>query len=246
MVSRMEKYESGSVKTSRMCKNRNLYEEIDRIDVGYIDLNDSNVLEIPTKEIDRKIKTREDYKKYRDLDGIIGVKKEEKHSVLVKEKEERIYDINEILRRAKEELHEEENKNRLLNTEYNILTKLDLEDKEKLEKNELKEEELKRIIEDAYPKRKIIDDNRDFFEDLKEETLKQEIFDKSTGDIEVVKSELKKDEVELQKTIIDTGYDTELIPTEKSSKLGTILIVLFVLALLGVGAYILLNYFEVI
>ncbi|MBE6140891.1 MAG: hypothetical protein E7172_05105 [Firmicutes bacterium] len=245
MGSRMEKYEN-NVPTSRMSKNRNLYEEIDRIDVGYIDLNDSNVLEIPTRESDRKIKTREDYKRYRDLDGIINIPKEEKHSVLVKEKKERIYDINEILRRAKQELKEEENKNRLLNTEYNILTKLDLAEKEKLEKNELREEELKKIIEDAYPKKEIVDDNKDFFEDLKEETLKEEIFDKDTGDIEVVKSELKKDEEEIQKTIIDTGYDTELIPTEKNGKFGTILIILFVLLLLGAGCYILLNYFEII
>lgn len=245
MGSRMEKYEN-NVPTSRMSKNKNLYEEIDRIDVGYIDLNDSNVLEIPTKDADRKIKTREDYKRYRDLDGIINVQKEEKKSVLVKEKEERIYDINEILRRAKEELKEEENKNRLLNTEYNILTKLDFEDKEKLEKEELREDELKKIVENAYPKKEVVDDNRDFFDDLKEETLKEEIFDKDTSDIEVVKHDLKKDEEELQKTIIDTGYDTDLIPTEKGSKIGVILIIIFVLALLGVGAYILLNYFDVI
>jgi len=140
MVSRMEKYENNQP-TSRMSKNRSLYEEVDRIDVGYIDLKESNVLEIPTKDVNRKIKTREDYKRYRDLDGIINVPKEEKTSVLVKEKEERIYDINEILKRAKEELHEEETKKRLLNTEYNILTKLDLENIEKLEKNELKEED---------------------------------------------------------------------------------------------------------
>lgn len=245
MGSRMEKYEN-NVPTSRMSKNRSLYEEVDRIDVGYIDLKESNVLEIPTKDINRKIKTREDYKRYRDLDGIINVPKEDKISVLVKEKEERIYDINEILKRAKEELHEEETKKRLLNTEYNILTKLDLENIEKLEKNELKEEDLKKIIEDAYPKREKEDDNRDFFDDLKEETIKEEIFDKDTSDIEVIKPELKKEEEELQKTIIDTGYDTELIPTEKGGKLGVVLVVLFVLALLGVGAYILLNYFDVI
>ena len=245
MVSRMEKYENNQP-TSRMSKNRSLYEEVDRIDVGYIDLKESNVLEIPTKDVNRKIKTREDYKRYRDLDGIINVPKEEKTSVLVKEKEERIYDINEILKRAKEELHEEETKKRLLNTEYNILTKLDLENIEKLEKNELKEEDFKKIIEEAYPKREKDDDNRDFFDDLKEETLKEEIFDKATSDIEVIKPELKKEEKELQKTIIDTGYDTELIPTEKSVKLGVILVVLFVLALLGAGAYILLNYFDVI
>jgi len=245
MGSRMEKYENNAP-TSRMSKNRSLYEEVDRIDVGYIDLKESNVLEIPTKDVNRKIKTREDYKRYRDLDGIINVPKEKKTSVLVKEKEERIYDINEILKRAKEELHEEETKKRLLNTEYNILTKLDLENIEKLEKNELKEEDLKKIIEDAYPKRQKEDDNRDFFDDLKEETIKEEIFNKETSDIEVVKPELKKEEEELQKTIIDTGYDTELIPTEKSVKLGVILVVLFVLVLLGVGAYILLNYFDVI
>ena len=82
MGSRMEKYENNQP-TSRMSKNRSLYEEVDRIDVGYIDLKESNVLEIPTKDVNRKIKTREDYKRYRDLDGIINVPKEEKTSVPV-------------------------------------------------------------------------------------------------------------------------------------------------------------------
>ena len=75
---------------------------------------------------------------------------------------------------AKEELHEEESKKRLLNTEYNILTKLDLQNIEKLESNDLKEEELKKIpdIGDIIAK-SIVDyfensHNKAIIEELKE------------------------------------------------------------------------------
>lgn len=243
MGSRMEKYDIQNASTSRLNKNKNLYEEIDRIDVGYIDLNEPNVLEIPSNG--RAIKTREDYKKYHDLSGILNIKEEEHTKVMTKEKEKRIYDIDEILKKAKEELHEEENKKRLLNTEYNILTKLDLSNIEKLEENELKEDELKKIVEEAYPKRKRKEDFKDLFDDLKEETIKEEIFEKATSDVKIVDSSLKEEEEKLQKTIIDTGYDTELIDVEKTSKLK-VFIIIFVILLIGFGSYLLLNYFNII
>lgn len=247
MSSRMDKYSEGNLKTSRTSKNRNLYEEVDRIDVGYISLNEPNILEIPNNN-EKRLKTREDYKRYRDLDGIISVPKEEKASVLVKEKEERIYDINEILKKAKEELKEEKNTKRLLNTEYNILTKLDLENIEKLEKNDLNEEELKKIVEEVYPTKENKvdeDDDGDFFDDLKEETIKEEILEKKTEDIAPVENKLKEDEEYLNKTIIDTTIDTDLIKIKKSNK-SVILIVIFVILLLGGLIYLLLNYFNVI
>ena len=51
MNSRMEKYENGNNPTYRTIKNKNLYEEIDRIDVGYVDLNSSNIFEINNSDI---------------------------------------------------------------------------------------------------------------------------------------------------------------------------------------------------
>ncbi len=245
MNSRMDKYENNNIPTSRTLKNKNLYEEIDRIDVGYVDLNSSNVFEIPS-DSNRTIKTREDYKRYHDLEGILPISKEEKSSVLVKEKEERIYDIDEILKKAKEELHEEETKKRLLNTEYNILTKLDLENIKKLESNNLKEEELRKIVDEVYPKKEQIDNNEELFADLKEDDLQKEIFDKETENVSVIKPKLEKEEKELQKTIIDTTIDTELFSVPKSNKVITTIVIIVVISILGVGAYLLLKYFNVI
>ena len=63
MNSRMEKYENNENQvTSRTEKNKKLYDDtnIDRIDVGYIDIDKSNVFEIPLAK-EKDIKTREDY-----------------------------------------------------------------------------------------------------------------------------------------------------------------------------------------
>lgn len=181
MNSRMEKYENNENQvTSRTEKNKKLYDDtnIDRIDVGYIDIDKSNVFEIPLAK-EKDIKTREDYKKMKELSYIIGGEKEtdDVQETLPKE-EKRIYDINEILKKAKEELKEDEEKTRLLNTEYNILTKLDLANIEKISSSDIKEEDYKKIINEIYPKmtkEKETDDKEDLFKDLEE----SKIYDKA-------------------------------------------------------------------
>ena len=181
MNSRMEKYENNENQVaSRTEKNKKLYDDtnIDRIDVGYIDIDKSNVFEIPLAK-EKDIKTREDYKKMKELSYIIGGEKEtdDVQETLPKE-EKRIYDINEILKKAKEELKEDEEKTRLLNTEYNILTKLDLANIEKISSSDIKEEDYKKIINEIYPKmtkEKETDDKEDLFKDLEE----SKIYDKA-------------------------------------------------------------------
>lgn len=194
MNSRMEKYENNENQvTSRIEKNKKLYDDtnIDRIDVGYIDIDKSNVFEIPLAK-EKDIKTREDYKKMKELSYIIGGEKEtdDVQETLPKE-EKRIYDINEILKKAKEELKEDEEKTRLLNTEYNILTKLDLANIEKISSSDIKEEDYKKIINEIYPKMtkdKEKDDKEDLFKDLEE----SKIYDKAPLDEEQEESKYIK------------------------------------------------------
>lgn len=194
MNSRMEKYENNENQvTSRTEKNKKLYDDtnIDRIDVGYIDIDKSNVFEIPLAK-EKDIKTREDYKKMKELSYIIGGEKEtdDVQETLPKE-EKRIYDINEILKKAKEELKEDEEKTRLLNTEYNILTKLDLANIEKISSSDIKEEDYKKIINEIYPKmtkEKETDDKEDLFKDLEE----SKIYDKAPLDEEQEESKYIK------------------------------------------------------
>lgn len=194
MNSRMEKYENNENQvTSRTEKNKKLYDDtnIDRIDVGYIDIDKSNVFEIPLAK-EKDIKTREDYKKMKELSYIIGGEKEtdDVQETLPKE-EKRIYDINEILKKAKEELKEDEEKTRLLNTEYNILTKLDLANIEKISSSDIKEEDYKKIINEIYPKmtkEKEADDKEDLFKDLEE----SKIYDKAPLDEEQEESKYIK------------------------------------------------------
>lgn len=244
MNSRMEKYESSNNKaTTRSIKNKNLYEEIDRIDVGYIDINDANVFEMKPNN---KITTREDYKKAKEFAGIVDMPSKEQTTVAVKEKEERIYDINEILKKAKEELKEEKDKKRLLNTEYNILTKLDISNIEKISNTkELKEEEIKNLVEEVYPKKQTIatDDNKDLFADLTENDITREIINKEVKDVKVV-TEDKKLEV---KDIIDTtSVDQDFIQIEKSNKAVVAIIIIISLLFIGAVAYLLLKYFKYI
>ena len=210
MNSRMEKYENNENQvTSRTEKNKKLYDDtnIDRIDVGYIDIDKSNVFEIPLAK-EKDIKTREDYKKMKELSYIIGGEKEtdDVQETLPKE-EKRIYDINEILKKAKEELKEDEEKTRLLNTEYNILTKLDLANIEKISSSDIKEEDYKKIINEIYPKmtkEKETDDKEDLFKDLEESkyiktiykrlNLQNETKDDKNNKEEKENIDLKKDE----------------------------------------------------
>lgn len=65
----------------------------------------------------------------KELEDIMPIRSKQETVIEPKEnKQERVYDINEILRQAKEnKLFQEDDRKRLINTEYNILTKLDIE-----------------------------------------------------------------------------------------------------------------------
>ena len=130
MVTRMERYNNSleDVKiTKRSDKNKDLYEKVKVTEMNpeYIDINTTNVYEIGS--INDVTKRRSSYQKLRSLDDVL--EKERTITPLEEKplpKEERLYNIDDILKKAKETYKDEEKK-RLLNTEYNILTKLDLD-----------------------------------------------------------------------------------------------------------------------
>jgi len=144
----MEKYQSSVAVKERTKKNKKLYDEIQDIDVEYIDVHLDNKMEIDVDQL--KEKTRKNYQKIREMEAILPTQnKPEKKEEMPIPKEERIYDINEILRRAKENrLFEEESKKRLINTEYNILTKLDMEVIN--QNDDLSKDHLRHLIDTIY------------------------------------------------------------------------------------------------
>ena len=152
MKARMEKYDigdTGEIK-QRTRKNENLYSEVQNMNIDYVDIDVDNAVELsPSSSLK---KSREDYQKQRELNKILPSNraKEYEPNDIVEPKEDRVYDINEILKMAREnKLFDEPDKKRLINTEYNILTKLDVNE---LDSEEIKKEDLRTLIDDIYEK----------------------------------------------------------------------------------------------
>lgn len=205
MNSRMEKYQSNVSVKERTVKNKKLYDEVLDLDVEYIDVSSSNKIEIDMNELSEK--TRKNYKKMKEMAALLPTDVKEDTTIDdVVPKEERIYDINEILKQAKENrIFEEETKKRLINTEYNILTKLDINMIN--QKEDFSKENLRNLIDAIYqnedekkPKRKKREmEDDDLFADLKDT------------------DEFVIDE-ELSKIILDRALDLETSKKKKNQK----------------------------
>lgn len=190
MVTRMERYNNSleDVKiTKRSDKNKDLYEKVKVTEMNpeYIDINTTNVYEIGS--INDVTKRRSSYQKLRSLDDVL--EKERTITPLEEKplpKEERLYNIDDILKKAKETYKDEEKK-RLLNTEYNILTKLDLD---KVTSNDgFNKDHYKKMVDDLYSEKEIKqDDGKELFADLMEDENK-----------EIKKEEIKPEEIKEEK-----------------------------------------------
>ncbi len=150
MGTRMDRYSLSTKTVSRTEKNQHLYNSIDDINVDHIDINGAK--EISLTDMSNSVNSREEYRKVKEIRDVVGRDEDDKTVLKEEEKEEeKIYDINEILNKAKENklFEEEKEKKRFINTEYNILTKLDLEHIEE-EKEEMKKENLRHLIDTIY------------------------------------------------------------------------------------------------
>ncbi len=150
MKARMEKYDADATVKRRTSKNEKLYSEVGNMNIDYVDIDVDNAVELNPTKSGRT--SREDFQKQRELNKILPSNRENKEDMqeYVEAKEDRVYDINEILSMArKNQLFEDTEKKRLINTEYNILSKLDVG---KLENENMKKEDLKSMIDDIYKK----------------------------------------------------------------------------------------------
>ena len=150
MKARMEKYDVDTTVKKRTTKNEKLYSEVGNMNIDYVDIDVDNAVELNPTKSGRA--SREDFQKQRELNKILPKNREvvEDTEEYVEAKEDRVYDINEILSMArKNQLFEDEEKKRLINTEYNILSKLDVG---QLENENMKKEDLKSMIDDIYKK----------------------------------------------------------------------------------------------
>ena len=148
MKARMEKYDTAPEVKQRTKRNERLYSEVQSMNIDYVNIDVNNAVDLSISNGSKS--SREDFQKQRELDKILPrkqeISKQTKQEVIPKE--ERIYDIDEILKLAREnKLFEETEKKRLINTEYNILTKLDVQS---LQNDEMNKEELRSLIDNIY------------------------------------------------------------------------------------------------
>lgn len=272
MESRMEKYQTNNT-SSRASKNKRLYEEIGNMNIDFVDIDVNNAIEFKTNN---QTKTRAEYQRQKEFEILRPTRKERSIVEEINEKEEtkeKSYDINEILKLARENKlfdHEDEKK-RLLNTEYNILTKLDID---KISQNkEYSKDSLKELIDNIYEaennKKKNKEIDKELFDDLKEkdieisEDLSLKVLDKNKEP----KTEPKKQEKDVTilndtkeekiATLVETTQkEIDKMQKEKDEEdenfdlddskfnVGAIIITILVLSILAVVGYFLYKYFS--
>lgn len=275
MRSRMERYHQDEIEkdiqVSRSDKNKELYEDLGRNTkyTNFTDIEQVNAIDLDVAS--KSYRTREGYHQIKDYSEILEkpkVKRElDEFNYLYQDHENRVYDINSVLKDAKahrEEKDELEKKRNLKNTNYNILASLDPEE---LEKYRL--EKQKNTKPDP-------DELRDLIDTITSKTLRGEI-DQATSvdllsdlmatsktdqvkleDIELSKQIMDKDPIEKAKLETtseldnmdksfytrsmdlsdkDFGLDDEESDNNKISLIVKMILVLILLAILGVAIY---------
>lgn len=225
-MSRMDRYETSSVK-ERTEKNRKLYEMVTDIDVDYIDVNNATVID---NNWDNNNLTRTEYQQRKEIDKLIKKEPESEKIISVTEKnDDRIYDINEILKLARENklFSHDDDKKRLINTEYNILTKLDIS---KIEEKDASKENLRELIDTIYgnSKTETVKETKKevpggLLDDLVEETVLSEETSKDILDKEISKTIiLDKDDESSTKLLevdkLEEKEDNSLIKLDEDKK----------------------------
>lgn len=223
MKARMEKYDTIEEVKQRTKKNERLYNEVQSMNIDYVDIDVNNAVELSTSGNSRT--SREDYQKQKELDKILPsnkVREKVKETEIIP-KENRIYDIDEILKMAREnKLFEDTEKKRLINTEYNILTKLDVQS---LQSDEMKKEDLRTLIDSIYEKEKPTTKVKKYPR-KEEERLLNDLFDDEEEDKKEIEEELKLKE-ELSQKILDSSEGitnikntntTEIIKTDNKTE----------------------------
>ena len=161
MASRMDRYKDENPKTySRSSKNQELYQNIGNKTryTSITDVTNANAIDLDNAK--SRANTREGYHQIKEFNQNIQpvprVKKElEDFNHLYKTRENRIYDVNRVLEEARKnrtETDEKEEKRKLKDSSYNIITSLNKEELEKYRKEKLNkvyrpdDDEIKELI----------------------------------------------------------------------------------------------------
>lgn len=220
MNSRMDKYVTNTSVKRRTSKNEKLYDEVSDMNIDYVNINVDNAVELMPDS--NKSSTREDYHRQRELNKILPKNKESRREIYQEQEleEDRIYDINEILKLARtNKLFEDTEKKRLINTEYNILTKLDLKD---IQNDQMKKEDLRNLIDSVYgpSKRENKNDYQRYDDDLFKDLLDDgnDLKDELRFKEELTKELVEKNNTGISLDDVKTFIDQEIIKEENLQK----------------------------
>lgn len=179
-MKRMDRYnEENNNKTSRIDRNKNLYQDfsMNAIYTNITDVTNSNAYEI-NPNTDNTHTTREAYQQLKEFQNV-EVPKEKKEledvNYLYQRKENKVYDINSVLenaRKNREDKDELDEKRKLKNNAYNILS-----GKNRKELEKYREERKKRA---ATPEEEGI---RELIDTIASKTLAGEIDKETTVDL---------------------------------------------------------------
>ena len=210
-MSRMDRYYKNESNSNKRTKRnydlyKTIYEDSEYSNIaGIADIDKIN--EIDIVKIKNMLKSREEYQNGRELRSFIPKQETPKHEI-IEDKDDRIYDIRDILAQAKEEKPEDKYHN-LDKTNLDILE--ELKNKPKKPQNN---DELEDIIDNITTTSKLnqLSDNElglDILEDLKSET-------KLVSSKTSIQSLLNETQDEKTKTQTNTGLDKSFFTSSLS------------------------------
>ncbi|MDD4036019.1 MAG: hypothetical protein PHS45_01685 [Bacilli bacterium] len=255
MRSRMGRYYSREEEQKeRTKKNQELYDTVYNMEplkiVGTID----NLNEINLEEIENTFKSREEYRKVKEYKKVLNQTNDE-YDIDYEEQEQsenKIYDINSVLEKAKTErgMNESDDKYRKLrNTQYNILSNLNINDYASEEEEKDPEDQLRDLIHTITMKKAE-------FESIKsneEENLLDDLMPTSNTVItEAASDQLTSNEVDgnIDKSFYSSFYDftkedfedsKKVEPSNKVSKVLIKLLLFIVIVIVTVAILFVIN-----
>lgn len=238
---RMDRYnDENTINTTRLDKNQSLYQNVSNnvIYANITDVTNANAFEI-NKNIDKTHTTRESYqqmRQYKNISEVPKIKKElEDFNHLYKTNENKVYDINSVLeeaRKNRQEKDEREEKRKLKNNEYNILSGVNKAELEKYREEKRKrlttpeEEEIRELIDTIASKTLAGEIDKATSVNLLSDLMATSIMDKVEGSEEMTsEQETVKETTEeidenlsLSKKILDTEEIKEVSEQESEKE----------------------------
>ena len=193
---RMDRYQNDEYeKESRLDKNQDLYQNIssNAIYTNITDVTNANAYELGDSGRESRTR-REQYQqmqRYQPQETTHKTKKElDDFNYLYQQKENKVYDINSVLEQARKnrnEIEKKEEKHKLKNNSYNILTSLNKEELEKYREerkkriNSKEEEEIRELIDTIASKTLAGEIDKATSVDLLSDLMATNILDKVEG-----------------------------------------------------------------